>query len=183
MKLEPVTMIELPRTRERLGWYASEAACGAAPLLEVNNIEVVYNDVILVLRGLSLSVPQGKIVALLGANGAGKSTTLKAISGPAEDRGGRGHPWRDPARRRAHQRHRPASDRPAGNLPGDGGPPDHRRHDLPGESPPRRLHPSDNAVKADIERVYGYFPRLKERPASPATSRAASSRCWRSAGR
>src|SRR3954471_16298882 len=52
-----------------------------APLLEVNNIEVVYNDVILVLRGLSLKVPQGQIVALLGANGAGKSTTLKAISG------------------------------------------------------------------------------------------------------
>ena len=50
-------------------------------LLTVNNIEVVYSDVILVLRGLSLEVPQGQIVALLGANGAGKSTTLKAISG------------------------------------------------------------------------------------------------------
>jgi branched-chain amino acid transport system ATP-binding protein len=50
-------------------------------LLAVNNIEVVYNDVILVLRGLSLAVPKGRIVALLGANGAGKSTTLKAISG------------------------------------------------------------------------------------------------------
>src|SRR5207237_9860941 len=47
----------------------------------VRNIEVVYDDVILVLRGLSLDVPQGAIVALLGANGAGKSTTLKAISG------------------------------------------------------------------------------------------------------
>src|SRR5436853_1186582 len=59
------------------------AASGAvtAPLLSVNNIEVVYDDVILVLRGLSLDVPQGAIVALLGANGAGKSTTLKAISG------------------------------------------------------------------------------------------------------
>jgi len=50
-------------------------------LLVLKNIEVVYDDVILVLKGLSLQVPQGKIVALLGSNGAGKSTTLKAISG------------------------------------------------------------------------------------------------------
>src|SRR5437764_6579398 len=53
----------------------------SAPLLSVRNIEVVYDDVILVLRGLSLEVPRGAIVALLGANGAGKSTTLKAVSG------------------------------------------------------------------------------------------------------
>ncbi|MES2751950.1 MAG: ABC transporter ATP-binding protein [Pseudomonadota bacterium] len=52
-----------------------------APLLAVRNIEVVYDNVILVLRGLSMDVPKGAIVALLGANGAGKSTTLKAISG------------------------------------------------------------------------------------------------------
>ena len=51
------------------------------PLLAVNNIEVIYDHVILVLRGVSLTVPEGGIVALLGANGAGKSTTLKAISG------------------------------------------------------------------------------------------------------
>ncbi len=51
-------------------------AATATPLLSVNNIEVVYDDVILVLRGLSLEVPKGTIVALLGANGAGKSTTL-----------------------------------------------------------------------------------------------------------
>jgi branched-chain amino acid transport system ATP-binding protein len=51
------------------------------PLLAVNNIEVIYDHVILVLRGVSLRVPEGGIVALLGANGAGKSTTLKAISG------------------------------------------------------------------------------------------------------
>jgi branched-chain amino acid transport system ATP-binding protein len=50
-------------------------------MLKVNNIEVVYSDVILVLRGVSLEVGDGQIVSLLGANGAGKSTTLKAISG------------------------------------------------------------------------------------------------------
>jgi branched-chain amino acid transport system ATP-binding protein len=50
-------------------------------MLTLKNVEVVYDDVILVLKGLSLEVPTGKIVALLGSNGAGKSTTLKAISG------------------------------------------------------------------------------------------------------
>jgi branched-chain amino acid transport system ATP-binding protein len=52
----------------------------AAKYLSVNNIEVIYDHVILVLKGVSLEVPEGSIVALLGANGAGKSTTLKAIS-------------------------------------------------------------------------------------------------------
>jgi branched-chain amino acid transport system ATP-binding protein len=51
-----------------------------APILAINNIEVIYDRVILVLKGVSLTVPQGGIVALLGANGAGKTTTLKAIS-------------------------------------------------------------------------------------------------------
>src|SRR5262245_42775589 len=54
---------------------------GSDPILAVNNIEVIYDHVILVLKGVSLKVPEGGIVALLGANGAGKSTTLKAISG------------------------------------------------------------------------------------------------------
>ena len=52
----------------------------SAPYLSVNNIEVIYDHVILVLKGVSLEVPEGSVVALLGANGAGKSTTLKAIS-------------------------------------------------------------------------------------------------------
>ena len=50
-------------------------------MLEVANLEVVYNDVVLVLRGLSLNVPDGEIIALLGANGAGKTTALRAITG------------------------------------------------------------------------------------------------------
>ena len=59
---------------------ATPAPHTAPPYLSVNNIEVIYDHVILVLKGVSLQVPQGKIVALLGANGAGKSTTLKTIS-------------------------------------------------------------------------------------------------------
>jgi len=52
----------------------------SSPLLNVNGIEVIYNHVILVLKGVSLTVPEGGIVALLGANGAGKTTTLRAVS-------------------------------------------------------------------------------------------------------
>ena len=51
-----------------------------ANILSVKNIEVIYDHVILVLKGVSLDVPEGSIVALLGGNGAGKSTTLKSIS-------------------------------------------------------------------------------------------------------
>ena len=50
-------------------------------ILKINHIEVKYHEVILVIKGVSIEVPEGGIVALLGANGAGKSTTLKAVSG------------------------------------------------------------------------------------------------------
>ena len=59
---------------------AAHDTARSSSLISVNNIEVIYDHVILVLKGVSLEVPQGRIVALLGANGAGKSTTLKAIS-------------------------------------------------------------------------------------------------------
>jgi len=58
----------------------TQTTTAADNYLAINNIEVIYDHVILVLKGVSLNVPKGKIVALLGANGAGKSTTLKAIS-------------------------------------------------------------------------------------------------------
>ncbi len=57
-------------------------------MLKLNNIEVIYNDVILVLKGVSLEVPEGEIISLLGANGAGKTTTLKAISGLLKEEDG-----------------------------------------------------------------------------------------------
>jgi branched-chain amino acid transport system ATP-binding protein len=76
--------VTAPRSerRPRGGPSGSPASpeAGERPLLSVNNIEVIYDHVILVLKGVSLQVPEGKIIALLGANGAGKTTTLKAIS-------------------------------------------------------------------------------------------------------
>ena len=70
--MSPTTVFETSSVAEPLA--------SAPPILSVKNIEVIYDHVILVLRGVSFVVPQGKIVALLGANGAGKSTTLKSVS-------------------------------------------------------------------------------------------------------
>ena len=61
-----------------------DSAPSTEKLLEVNNIEVIYNHVILVLKGVSLNVPKGGIVALLGGHGAGRTTTLTALSGLLE---------------------------------------------------------------------------------------------------
>src|SRR4030067_2484257 len=64
-----------------LAWLVRRKTLNTGNILKLNNIEVMYHEVILVLKGVSIDVPQGGIVALLGANGAGKSTTLKSISG------------------------------------------------------------------------------------------------------
>ena len=74
---------------------AAQEPTWASALLAVNGIEVIYNHVILVLKGVSLTVPEGGIVALLGSNGAGKTTTLRAVSQPAAGRARRGHQGRD----------------------------------------------------------------------------------------
>jgi branched-chain amino acid transport system ATP-binding protein len=135
----------------------------APPLLAVNNIEVVYNDVILVLRGLSLAVPKGQIVALLGANGAGKSTTLKAISGLLKTEEGevtRGEILFE-------------------GVPIHGIDPDRivrrgifqvmeGRRIIADMTPIENLRlgaftRTDSEVRRDIDMVLGYFPRLKER--------------------
>ena len=139
-------------------------------LLEVNNIEVIYNHVILVLKGVSLSVPKGGITALLGGNGAGKTTTLKAISGLLKsERGeitkgsityrGGGLAGRDPADlvktgivQVMEGRHCFEHLTVEENLLTGA----YTRKDGKG------------AIDADLDMVYTYFPRLKERRKSQA---------------
>src|SRR5207247_4262875 len=134
-----------------------------APLLSVNNIEVVYDDVILVLRGLSLEVPQGAIVALLGANGAGKSTTLKAISGLLKTEDGevtRGEIVFDGQRINGIDPDKIVRRGIFQVMEG--------RRIIADMTSLEKLRlgavtRSDNEVAADIDMVFNYFPRLKER--------------------
>ena len=74
-------------------------------MLSINNIEVVYDSVILVLKGVSLEVSRASITTLLGANGAGKTTTLKAISGVLRTERGEVTKGSITLRRQAHRRH------------------------------------------------------------------------------
>ena len=141
-----------------------------APLLAVNNVEVIYDHVILVLKGVSLDVPPGGIVALLGANGAGKSTTLKAISNLLRAERGevtKGSVTFD-------------GERVDGLTPNDlvtrgviqvmeG------RHCFEHLTVEENLmtgaytrRDGRRAVADELEKVYGYFPRLKERRTSQA---------------
>ena len=142
---------------------ATPAAEAASALLEVNNVEVVYNDVILVLRGLSLRVPKGRIVALLGANGAGKSTTLKAISGLLKTEEGevtRGEVLFDGQRINGIDPHLIVRRGIFQVMEG--------RRIVADMTCLENLRlgaftRSDGDVKRDIDMVYSFFPRLKER--------------------
>ncbi|WP_336057557.1 ABC transporter ATP-binding protein [Nitratireductor sp. CH_MIT9313-5] len=148
----------------------SPAIQPAEPILEVNNIEVIYDHVILVLKGVSLTVPRGGITALLGANGAGKTTTLKAIS---------------------NLLHAERGEVTKGNIVFDGNqvqnlsPNDLVRSGciqvMEGRHCFGHLSVEDNlltgaftrsdgqsAIKQDLEMVYEYFPRLKVRRNSQA---------------
>ena len=139
-------------------------------LLEVNNIEVIYNHVILVLKGVSLSVPKGGITALLGGNGAGKSTTLKAISGLLKSE--RGEVTKGSIKYRdgdlAHMD--PANLVKMGIIQVMEG-----RHVFEHLTVEENLmtggytrRDGRGAVDADLQIVYEYFPRLKERRRSQA---------------
>ena len=136
----------------------------ARPLLSVNNIEVIYDHVILVLRGVSLRVPEGGMVALLGANGAGKSTTLKAISGLLRTERGEVTKGSIELQGKAIH-HRGPTDIVTGGVV----------QVMEGRHVFEHLTVEENlltgaytrresrSLKPDLERVYEYFPRLTAR--------------------
>ena len=145
-------------------------AAEPAVLLNVNGIEVIYNHVILVLKGVSLAVPEGRIVALLGANGAGKTTTLRAISNLL--RGERGEVTKGGIEYRGE---RIESLSPADLVQRGVVQVMEGRHcfahlsieeNLLTGAYTRRLSRADQ--DAALERVYRYFPRLKQRRKSQA---------------
>ena len=139
-------------------------------LLDVNNIEVIYNHVILVLKGVSLSVPKGGITALLGGNGAGKTTTLKAISNLLHSERG------EVTKGSILYRGKPVADlNPAALVKSGVIQVMEGRHcfehltveeNLLTGSFTRSVSRGD--IAADLEMVYSYFPRLKERRKSQA---------------
>ena len=139
-------------------------------LLDVNNIEVIYNHVILVLKGVSLAVPKGGIVALLGGNGAGKTTTLKAISNLLNSE--RGEVTKGFVSYRGAEIHGadPADIVKRGVIQVMEG-----RHCFEHLTVEENLltgaytrSDSKADIQADLDMVYTYFPRLKERRKSQA---------------
>jgi len=141
----------------------------ARPLLVVNNIEVIYDHVILVLKGVSLQVPEGGIVALLGANGAGKSTTLKAISGLLRTERGDVTKGGVEFQGEPIHRHGPAEVVRRGIVQVMEG-----RHVFEHLTAEENLltgaytRRDGSTLKQELEKVYEYFPRLKERRNSQA---------------
>jgi branched-chain amino acid transport system ATP-binding protein len=135
------------------------------PILAVNNIEVIYNRVILVLKGVSLGVPKGGITALLGANGAGKTTTLKAISNLLQSERGevtKGAIVFDGEEVQARSPNELVRRGCVQVMEG--------RHCFGHLTIEENLltgaftrRDGGGAIRADLELVYGYFPRLKER--------------------
>lgn len=149
---------------------AIEEDATEVPLLEISNIEVIYNHVILVLKGVSLTVPKGSITALLGGNGAGKTTTLKAVSNLLHSERGEVTKGQINYRGQRIGREMPADLVKKGLIQVMEG-----RHCF------EHLTIEDNlmtgaytrrdgrgAVAADLEMVYTYFPRLRERRRSQA---------------
>lgn len=139
-------------------------------LLEVNNIEVIYNHVILVLKGVSLRVPKGGITALLGGNGAGKTTTLKAISNLLASERGEVTKGNIMLRGDRIQDLNPADLVKRGVIQVMEG-----RHCFEHLTVEENLltgaytrNASKGDINADLEMVYAYFPRLKERRRSQA---------------
>ena len=139
-------------------------------LLEVNNIEVIYNHVILVLKGVSLTVPKGGITALLGGNGAGKTTTLKAVSNLLHSERGEVTKGSISYRGQRVQDLNPAELVERGVIQVMEG-----RHCFEHLTVEENLltgaytrGEGKGAIAADLEMVYEYFPRLKERRKSQA---------------
>lgn len=147
---------------------ASSAARGE-PVLQVQNVEVIYNHVILVLKGVSLSVPKGGITALLGGNGAGKTTTLKAISGLLKSERGEVTKGRIMYRGEDIAHADPAATVKRGVIQVMEG-----RHCFEHLTVEENLltgaytRSGRAEVQRDLEMVYSYFPRLKERRGSQA---------------
>jgi len=139
-------------------------------VLDVNNIEVIYNHVILVLKGVSLNVPKGGITALLGGNGAGKTTTLKAISGLLASERGEVTKGSIKYRGKVIQHKDPADIVKSGVVQVMEG-----RHCFEHLTVEENLltgaytrRDGGAAIQRDLEMVYDYFPRLKERRKSQA---------------
>ncbi len=139
-------------------------------LLEINNIEVIYNHVILVLKGVSLRVPKGGITALLGGNGAGKSTTLKSISGLLASERGEVTKGSIKYRDKSVMHADPAALVRSGVIQVMEG-----RHCFEHLTVEENLltgfytrKAGKGEMAAELDKVYKYFPRLKERRKSQA---------------